>query len=86
MSESAEERKKRDDLVRDTIMAKLVETGEKDRFKEYLREKLHSSGWQNELKEFSKDVIRRKASEKISVEELVAEIIPHGRCNRFIIL
>jgi enhancer of yellow 2 transcription factor len=77
--ETPEERKKREDLIRDVIMAKLVESGEKDKLKEFLRERLALVGWQDEMKEFAKDVIRRKGTEKISVEELVTEIIPHGR-------
>ena len=60
-------------------MAKLVETGEKDRLKEMLRERLVTCGWRDELKEFCKDVIRRKGLEKVTVEELVAEITPQGR-------
>ncbi|RYH29923.1 hypothetical protein EON65_06815 [archaeon] len=36
-------------------------------------------GWRDELKEHCKEVIRRKGLEKVTVEELVAEITPHGR-------
>jgi len=35
--------------------------------------------WRDELKEYCKDVIRRKGLEKVTVEELVSEITPHGR-------
>lgn len=60
-------------------MAKLVETGEKDRLKEMLRERLIQCGWRDDLKEYCKDVIRRKGLEKVTIEELVAEITPKGR-------
>lgn len=60
-------------------MAKLVETGEKDKLKEMLRERLVQCGWRDELKEFCKDVIRKKGLEKVTVEELVADITPQGR-------
>ena len=76
---SQEDRVKRDEQIRDTIMAKLVETGEKDKLKELLRDRLISCGWRDELKEFCKDVIRRKGLEKVTVEELVSEITPKGR-------
>ena len=33
IKETEAERKKKDDLIRETIMAKLIETGEKDRLK-----------------------------------------------------
>ena len=60
-------------------MQKLVETGEKERLKELLREKLVKCGWRDELKEHCKEVIRNKGLEKITVDELVAEITPRGR-------
>ena len=79
MAESQEERQKRDDQIRDTIMTKLVETGEKDRLKDMLRDRLIQAGWRDELKEYCKEVIRKKGLEKVTVEELVSEITPHGR-------
>lgn len=74
-----EERKQRDEQIRETIMAKLVETGEKERLKEMLRERLVACGWRDELKEYCKEVIRRKGLEKVTVEDLVGEITPRGR-------
>lgn len=52
-----------------------------NRLKEMLQEKLVSCGWRDELKEFCKEIIRRKGLEKVTVEELVAEITPRGRCT-----
>ena len=49
------------------------------RLKEMLRERLIQCGWRDDLKEFCKDVIRRKGLEKVTIEELVAEITPKGR-------
>uniref|UniRef100_A0A6U1JN82 Transcription and mRNA export factor ENY2 n=1 Tax=Pelagomonas calceolata TaxID=35677 RepID=A0A6U1JN82_9STRA len=77
----AQERKQKDDAVRTTIMQKLVETGEKERLKELLRQKLIECGWRDELKEYCKEVIRSKGLEKITVDELVAEITPRGRAT-----
>jgi enhancer of yellow 2 transcription factor len=79
MADTQEERLKRDEQIRETIMAKLVESGEKDKLKEMLRDRLIQCGWRDELKEHCKDIIRRKGLEKVTVEELVAEITPHGR-------
>ena len=44
-----------------------------------LRERLIQCGWRDDLKEFCKDVIRRKGLEKVTIEELVEEITPKGR-------
>ena len=56
------------------------------RLKEFLRERLIASGWRDELKEACKEVIRRKGLEKVTIEELVAEITPKGRGIIIIIL
>jgi hypothetical protein len=52
-----------------------------------LRERLIQCGWRDDLKEFCKDVIRRKGLEKVTIEELVSEITPKGRgknnCTNF---
>jgi len=44
-----------------------------------LRERLVQCGWRDELKEYCKEVIRKKGLEKVTVEELVADITPQGR-------
>lgn len=49
-----------------------------------LRERLIQCGWRDDLKEYCKDVIRRKGLEKVTIEELVAEITPKGRCKKFL--
>lgn len=50
-----------------------------------LRERLIQCGWRDDLKEYCKDVIRRKGLEKVTIEELVAEITPKGRGNEMVI-
>jgi hypothetical protein len=40
MADSQAERRKKDEAVRATIMQKLIETGEKERLKQVLRDKL----------------------------------------------
>ena len=79
MADTADERQKRDDQIRESIMAKLVDSGEKDRLKDSLRQQLIDRGWRDELKEYCKEIIRRKGLEAVTVEELVAEITPQGR-------
>ena len=75
------ERRKKDEQVRATIHQKLIDTGEKDRLKNLLRAKLEECGWRDELKNYCKEVIKNKGLEKITVEELVAEITPRGRAT-----
>jgi enhancer of yellow 2 transcription factor len=52
------------------------------RLKEMLRAKLVESGWRDSLKEHCKELIRSKGKEKVTVDELAAEITPHGRGAR----
>ena len=51
------------------------------RLKALLREKLVECGWRDQLKAHCKEVIKNKGLEKITVEDLVAEITPRGRAT-----
>mmetsp|Transcript_35124 Transcript_35124/g.51587 ORF Transcript_35124/g.51587 Transcript_35124/m.51587 type:complete len:123 (-) Transcript_35124:363-731(-) len=78
-SPHSSDRRRRDDMTRATIMRRLVETGEKDRLKDVLRAKLIECGWRDEMKELCKDTIQSRGVEKVTVDELVADILPRGR-------
>ena len=80
-SETAVERRRKDEQVRATIHQKLVDTGEKERLKALLRAKLEECGRSDELKAYCKEVIKNKGLEKITVEDLVQEITPRGRAT-----
>eukprot|EP00953_Heterococcus_sp_UTEX-ZZ885_P013008 7437-Heterococcus_DN1.PRE.4 len=75
------EQRRKDEAVRATIMQRLIETGEKERLKDMLREKLIQSGWRDNLKDECKDLISKKGLEKITVDELVAQITPKARAT-----
>jgi enhancer of yellow 2 transcription factor len=62
-------------------MQRLIETGEKERLKDMLREKLIQSGWRDNLKDECKDLISKKGLDKITVDELVAQITPKARAT-----
>jgi hypothetical protein len=47
-----------------------------------LRAKLVESGWRDKLKEHAKEIIRSKGKDKVTVDDLAAEITPYGRCAR----
>ncbi len=48
------------------------------RLEEFLRHKLIECGWKDELKRHCKDIIRKKGLEKITVDELVDELVIKG--------
>lgn len=60
--------------IRAAILKKLIESGEKDRLKLMLSDRLTQVGWRDSLKEHSKEIIRQKGLDNITVEELVSEI------------
>ena len=51
-----------DPVERTTIEQRLVETGEKERLKEHLRNRLIESGWREELKLEAKKVNKERES------------------------
>eukprot|EP00435_Cladocopium_sp_Y103_P008599 s1444_g2.t1 len=50
--------------------AKLQETGEKERLKEYITSQLNESGWREELKKQCVQFIQDKGVEKVSLEDV----------------
>jgi len=76
---TAEQRKEREQNVRQQITRKLVETGEREKLKELLRFKLVECGWRDQLKQNCKEIVRKRGLENVTVDELVAEITPQGR-------
>mmetsp|Transcript_17420 Transcript_17420/g.19845 ORF Transcript_17420/g.19845 Transcript_17420/m.19845 type:complete len:101 (-) Transcript_17420:33-335(-) len=63
------------------LETKLRESGEEARLEEYLRTKLIESGWKDDLKKECKDLIRKKGLEKVTIEDLVSELIVRGRAK-----
>ncbi|KAI8588405.1 transcription factor e(y)2-domain-containing protein [Geranomyces variabilis] len=61
------------------IDERLVKSGEKDRLKEYLRQRLIDCGWRDQMRAYAKEAVRLRASEALSVDEIVRDISPKGR-------
>jgi enhancer of yellow 2 transcription factor len=61
------------------ILQQLIESGEKDRIKALLRERLQEWGWQDQVKEFCKEVMRIKGTESVTLDELVAQVLSKAR-------
>ncbi|KAL3321162.1 Transcription and mRNA export factor eny2 [Cichlidogyrus casuarinus] len=77
--------------LKDYILTRLIETGQRDRLKDLLRTRLNESGWRDEIKDHCQsiffaiinhlhsDVIRQKGLDNLTVDDLVTEITPVGR-------
>ncbi|EKU21198.1 enhancer of yellow 2 transcription factor-like protein [Nannochloropsis gaditana CCMP526] len=61
------------------ILQQLIESGEKDRIKALLRERLQEWGWQDQVKEFCKEVMRIKGTESVTLDELVEQVLSKAR-------
>lgn len=67
--------------LQEGINAKLVQSGERERLKQLLRERLVECGWRDELKEQCKRIVKERGFENISTDELADEITPVGRAT-----
>ena len=67
--------------VRTAIEEKLVESGEKEKLIRLLRKRLIESGWRDQLKKQCQEIIKNKGTEKITIEDLVKEVMPRGKAT-----
>lgn len=67
--------------LQDGINLKLVQSGERERLKQLLRERLVECGWRDELKEQCKRIVKERGFENITTDELADEINPVGRAT-----
>ena len=63
--------------LQEAINQRLVESGERERLKQLLRER----GWRDELKERCKRVVKERGFENVTADELAKEIAPLGRAT-----
>lgn len=68
-----------EEQMKEIILSKLDDTGEKDRLKDMIREELIKSGWREEVKEYCKEVIKAKGLDNVTVEKLIADITPFAK-------
>ncbi|TYI29894.1 hypothetical protein ES332_A05G348900v1 [Gossypium tomentosum] len=63
------------------INIKLIQSGEKERLKELLRERLLECGWIDEMKALCRAFTRKKGRNNVTVDDLVHVISPKGRSS-----
>ncbi|KAH8519304.1 hypothetical protein H0E87_000918 [Populus deltoides] len=78
--DTAEEEEKQPTL-HETINIKLIESGEKERLTELLRERLIECGWKDEMKALCRAFIKKKGRNNVTVDDLVHVITPKGRVS-----
>ncbi|XP_021727984.1 transcription and mRNA export factor SUS1 [Chenopodium quinoa] len=63
------------------INIKLIESGEKERLMDLLRERLIECGWKDEMKAICRAFIKKKGRNNVTVDDLVHLITPKGRAS-----
>ncbi|GLT48033.1 hypothetical protein SLA2020_216760 [Shorea laevis] len=63
----------------ETIHTKLIKSGERERLKELLRERLAECGWENEMRALCRTFVRDKVTSSVRLDDLIKVITPRGR-------
>lgn len=67
--------------LQERINIKLIESGEKERLMDLLRERLIECGWKDEMKDHCRAFIKKKGRNNVTVDDLVRVITPKGRAS-----
>ncbi|KAH7278574.1 hypothetical protein KP509_38G047200 [Ceratopteris richardii] len=59
----------------------LIESGEKEKLKELLRERLIECGWKDEMKGYCRALTRKRGRADVTLDELIRTITPKGRSS-----
>jgi enhancer of yellow 2 transcription factor len=65
--------------LEEKIRYQLLASGERDKLKSLLREKLNECGWKEEIKILSREYVQKKGRDNVSIEDIVRAIRPEGR-------
>ncbi|GJP31207.1 hypothetical protein CLOM_g9892 [Closterium sp. NIES-68] len=78
-----EVRERRDEpmSLREVVDAKLLESGEKERLKTLLRDRLEECGWSDDLLVYARAYVSKVGRDNISLDELIRAITPKGRAS-----
>ncbi|XP_047329196.1 transcription and mRNA export factor ENY2-like [Impatiens glandulifera] len=73
--------RRKDLTLEEIINIKLIETGEKERLMELLRERLIDCGWKYEMRTLCRGLIKKKGRKNVTVDDLIHVITPKGRAS-----
>ncbi|XP_074581857.1 transcription and mRNA export factor ENY2 [Curcuma longa] len=67
--------------IPEIINIKLIESGEKEKLMELLRERLIECGWRDEMRSLCRAYAKKKGRNNVTVDDLVHVITPKGRAS-----
>ncbi|XP_050380881.1 transcription and mRNA export factor ENY2 [Argentina anserina] len=76
-----EESQEKEPSFQELISIEMIESGEKERLIELLRERLIECGWKDEMKALCRSFIKKKGRNNVTVDDLVHVITPKGRAS-----
>merc|ERR1719491_578499 len=68
-------------MEKSALNTKLVETGEREKLKQYIQTQLSDCGWREELKKHCIEFIQAKGIEKVTIQEITSAIAPQARAT-----
>eukprot|EP00427_Karlodinium_veneficum_P020328 CAMPEP_0169131800 /NCGR_PEP_ID=MMETSP1015-20121227/38448_1 /TAXON_ID=342587 /ORGANISM="Karlodinium micrum, Strain CCMP2283" /LENGTH=108 /DNA_ID=CAMNT_0009196101 /DNA_START=95 /DNA_END=421 /DNA_ORIENTATION=+ len=66
-------------LEKSALNKKLVETGDRERLKQFIKTSLNECKWREELKAHSIEYIQQKGIEKVTLQDITSAIAPKAR-------
>ncbi|XP_078168999.1 transcription/mRNA export factor [Carex rostrata] len=67
--------------LREIINIKLIESGEKEKLMELLRQRLIECGWRDDMKSLCRSYARKKGRNNVTIDDLIHVITPKGRAS-----
>lgn len=61
------------------IRHQLLHTGERERLKQLLRDKLTECGWRDEVKQRCREYLASRGPDNVTADEIVRHVRPEGR-------
>ncbi|OMJ22305.1 Transcription and mRNA export factor ENY2 [Smittium culicis] len=68
-----------DNQVREEILKRFVDSGERERLYEIVKAKLNARGWQDHVRNHCKEVLKNKDVKAVTVDELCEDVLPYAK-------
>ncbi|PVU97315.1 hypothetical protein BB561_000643 [Smittium simulii] len=69
---------KKQNNVREEVLLRFVESGEKERILELTKSKFIANGWSDHVRSHCKELIKEKDINSVTIDELCDEVMPYA--------
>ncbi|KAJ2907508.1 hypothetical protein GGI21_003818 [Coemansia aciculifera] len=69
--------------IREELLRRFIESGERERLQDILRSKLQASGWQDRVKDKCQKYVHERSTniDDITVDNMAEEVMPYARLS-----